>query len=88
MRDRVLSDRALGLYGDLTLLAIPELVLHPVLVGLIVEQVPLPLLLLFCLIPDDNEADLTRLDCRNPLLLDCFSLLDNESRLGCFTRLY
>lgn len=87
MRDRVLNDLALGLYGDLTLLAIPELELHPVLVGLIVEQAPFPLLLLVCFILDVKEEDLTLLDCKNPLLLDCFNLLGKESRL-CFTMPY
>lgn len=87
MRDRVLNDRALGLYGDLTLLAIPEVEL--VVDGLMVAQVlTLPLLLFVCLsLLDDNEEDLILLDCSDPPFADCFNLFGKGNRF-CFTTPY
>lgn len=83
----MLSDRALGLYGDLTLLAIPEVEL--VVDGLMVAQVltlpPLPFACLSLL--DDNEEDLTLLDCSDPPFADCFNLFGKDNRF-CFTTPY
>lgn len=86
MRDRVLSDRALGLYGDFTLFAIPDV--EPVPAELIAAQVlTLPPLLFACLSLDDNEEDLTLLDCSDPSFADCFNLLGRGNRF-CFTTPY
>lgn len=86
MRDRVLSDLALGLHRDLTHLAIPEPLLDPVLVLFIVEHAPtfVPLVPVCLNLLDDIEEDLTLLDCNTPLLLDCFNLAGKDNRF-CFT---
>lgn len=81
----MLSDRALGLYGDFTLLAMPDAEL--VVAGLMAAQVlTLPPLLFVCLsLLDDNEEDLTLLDCNDdPLFADCLSLFGRGNRF-CFT---
>lgn len=82
----MLRDRALGLYGDLTFLAIPEL--EPAVEGFMDAQVlTLPLLPFALSLLADNEEDLTLLDCSDPPFVDCFSLFGRGNRF-CFTTPY